>query len=150
VVVSVASFRRISMVCVGVGTAVRHVAIATDTLHVAGVEVASRGRMEIDVIRVVVIVGIMHGVGDVHAVGAVRWMVVASRSVDAAGGIAVVSCTVDAVVVVFALYGGDMAVGTIGVDIRVSLLAYGVEFGDSGIEALVAFCRSHADRGDSE
>lgn len=89
-------------------------------------------------------------VGDASTVGALSLMVVASRSVDAAGGIAVVSCTIDAVVVVSTLHGGDMSVVTIGVDIRVSLLACRVEFGDCGIEALVAFCRSHADRGDSE
>jgi hypothetical protein len=140
-VASVASVGRISVVCTGVGTAERHVPTATDTLHVAGVEVACRGRMEIDVIRVIVIVGTMHGVGDVQAVGAVSLIVVAEWSVGAVGGIAVVSCTIDAVVVVCALHGGDMAVGTIGVDIMVGLwLDDRAEFSHLRIKMVGIFC----------
>lgn len=97
------------------------------------------------VMREVVVEGIVDVVrgivGDVHAVGTVGLMVVAEWSVGAVGGIAVVSRTIDAVVVAVALHGGDVAVGAIGVDIMVSLrLDDRAEFSHLRVEMLGVFC----------
>jgi hypothetical protein len=97
------------------------------------------------VMREVVVEGIVDVVrrivGDVHAVGAVSLIVVTEWSVGAVGGIAVISRTIDAVIIVVALHGGDLAVGTIGVDIMVSLrLDDRAEFSHLRVEMLGVFC----------